>query len=211
MKIIISPDRQEFLELGSFLGSLGKEQELYFWNSRFTLWTYYTWGDTTVIALEAPANSPGEGDITQGLRMDEKEKTGMVQHGVQQATSQFIKACFGRRLHKILADGLAMNMVIDLYDQNNVRAGGGSGSGFSVAPSRFYIGSTSPSCSYIRQRSHPLPRDPTSIPSWWISTANPCVRTMPARKAWNRIFWTGLPMDDCKREAPTLSLWDRGP
>jgi|GEM_PF-1618720 len=141
--LILSPSREDFVGLGSFLGSLNPENKRILWHDGLALWTSYRRAGIHVLALEHPANFPGRGDITEGLDMNAREETGLVQHVVQNATEWMIAHCYGNSMLPALANGLAMNMVVALYDQNNVRSGGGSGGQKEGAISKFVPGGQS--------------------------------------------------------------------
>jgi hypothetical protein len=141
--LILSPTRENFLGLGSFIGSLNDENRRLLWHDGLALWTSFKRGRIHVIALEHPAAYPGRGDITKGISMDAREKTGLLQHVVQTATEHFLVRVFGDALPGDVRNGLAMVMVVNLFKENNVRAGGGSGGTTSAGSSRFVRGGKS--------------------------------------------------------------------
>jgi len=141
--LIISPTRGDLLGLGSFIGALNEENKRFLWNDGLALWTSFNREDIHVIALQHPASFPGQGNITLGLDMNSKEKTGLLQHVVQNATELLLAHYYKQNLPQELVNGLAMNIVIDLYDENNVRAGGGSQGKKTAAFSKFVAGGAS--------------------------------------------------------------------
>ena len=141
--LILSPTRKDFLGLGSFIGSLNAENKRLLWHDGLALWTSFRRTSIHVLALEHPATYPGQGDITKGLDMNAKEATGMVQHVVQTATEWMIEHCYGESMPPALINGFAMNVVVALYGENNVRSGGGSGGKSTGSYSRFVRGGSS--------------------------------------------------------------------
>jgi len=141
--LLLSPTREDFLGLGSFIGSLNDENRRLLWHDGLALWTSFNRSRIHVIALEHPANFPGRGDITVGINMNAKEETGQLQHVVQASTELLLDFYYEKTLPQELSNGLAMCMVIALYDGNNVRAGGGSQGSQSGATSRFVRGGRS--------------------------------------------------------------------
>lgn len=141
--ILFSPDREDFLGLGSFLGTLNNRYQRMLWRNSMAMWTSFKRGEVHVLALEHPSTWPGRGDVMQGIDMDSREKTGMQQHVAQHAMDYMLTRLFGRDLLLELKTGLAVNMVIDLYGENNVRAGGGTKSRKTAAYSQFVAGGNS--------------------------------------------------------------------
>jgi hypothetical protein len=141
--LVLSPTREDFLGLGSFAGALSADGKRLLWTDSLALWTSFNFRTLHVIALEHPATYPGQGDITQGMDMNAKEKTGLLQHVVQAAAELLIGHTWGESLPPELSSGLAMVMVIELFKENNVRAGGGSGGRRTPAYSKFVPGGRS--------------------------------------------------------------------
>ncbi|MBU0753940.1 MAG: hypothetical protein KJ645_02295 [Planctomycetes bacterium] len=142
IQIVFAPTREEFLGLGSFIGSISELRQEALWREDLVYWTTLNWEPFHVIALEHPLNKLGEGDITTGLAMDEDEKTGMLEHVVQYAMERLLIYYYSGSIHPDQVKGLAINMVIELYGQNNVRAGGGSGGLKTAGRSVFVAGAS---------------------------------------------------------------------
>jgi hypothetical protein len=143
ISILFSPDREDFLGLGSFLGTLSNRHQRMLWRNNLAMWTSFKRGDVHVLALEHPSTWPGRGDVMKGIDMNSREKTGMSQHVAQHATDYLVTRFFGRDLHPDVRTGLAINMVIELYGENNVRAGGGTKGRKTAAYTQFVAGGNS--------------------------------------------------------------------
>jgi hypothetical protein len=141
--LILSPTRKDFVGLGSFLGSLSEENRRILWHDGLALWSHFSRNKIHVLSLEQAVNYPGQGDITQGQDMSAREKNGLAQHVVQHVTDLMLKEYYGQALHGDLAAGLAINMVIEIFRENNVRAGGGTKARKTAAFSRFVPGGSS--------------------------------------------------------------------
>jgi hypothetical protein len=140
VRMILCPTRGDVLELGCFIGTLSHRGKDLMWKDNLAYWTSMKWSDYSIIALEHPLNAPGKGDITQGQAMNQTEKTGLLEHVVQHAMEDLLRFYYGGSLNMDLAKGMAINMVIALYGQNNVRAGGGRGGKMTPGGSVFVAG-----------------------------------------------------------------------
>lgn len=138
--LVLSPTRLDFLGLGSFLGSLNDTNKRILWRNGLALWTSFTRDGVHYLALEHPATWPGRGDITRGIDMNSREKSGLLQHVVQHAAEILLARYYKDVLPGDLLKGLAMNMVIEMYKENNVRAGGGTKGRKTEAYSKFVAG-----------------------------------------------------------------------
>lgn len=143
VRFILSPTRKDFVGLGSFIGSLNEENRRILWHDGLALWSNFSRKDLHVLSLEQAVNYPGQGDITQGQDMSAREKHGLEQHVVQHVTDLLLKEYFGETLHGDLTAGLAINMVIELFKENNVRAGGGTKGRKTASFSKFVPGGAS--------------------------------------------------------------------
>lgn len=138
--LVLSPTRLDFLGLGSFLGSLNDTNKRILWKNGLALWTSFTRDGVHYLALEHPSTWPGRGDITRGIDMNSREKTGLLQHVVQHAAEILLARYYKDAIPDDLLKGLAMNMVIEMYRENNVRAGGGTMERKTEAYSKFVAG-----------------------------------------------------------------------
>lgn len=69
-------------------------------------------------------SSPGGTRWRQGIPMDSREESGLLQHALQRAAHEQAWHAFGRGLSPVFEAGLAQNAVIALLGQNNTRSGG---------------------------------------------------------------------------------------
>ncbi len=143
VSLILSPDRKDFLGLGSFIGLLNPTNRRLLLNNGLAMWTSFNRGDIHVIAMEHPATYPGRGDILKGIDMNAREETGLLQHVVQHAMDLLIEYYYDRSLPKQFASSLSMNMVIEIFEENNVRAGGGTKGRKTEAYTKFVAGGAS--------------------------------------------------------------------
>jgi hypothetical protein len=141
--LVLSPTREDFLQLGSFLGSLNETNRRILWRNNLAMWTSFVRDGIHVLAMEHPSTWPGKGDITRGIDMNAREKSGLLQHIVQHLAGYLLEYYHGDGLPGDLLKGLGQNMVIDLYRENNVRAGGGRKGRKTAAYSRFVAGGNS--------------------------------------------------------------------
>jgi hypothetical protein len=141
--LVLSPTRKDFLGLGSYLGSLNATNKRILWQNGLALWTSFIRDGMHALAMEHPSTLPGRGDITQGIDMNTRETTGLLQHATQHAMEYLLKFYYGDSLPPDLAKGLAQNTVIALFKENNVRAGGGVKGRKTAAYSKFVAGGKS--------------------------------------------------------------------
>ena len=122
-QLILSPTRHDFVSLSAFIGWFDESWREAYWVDGVLNWTELYWSDLQVIALQYPPYPLTE-DLEGGMSMDEREKTGLLQHVVQRATHSLCWYAFGRSLDPAFESGLAQDMVIHIYGENNVRSGG---------------------------------------------------------------------------------------
>ena len=122
-QVIFSPTRLDFIGLCSTIGWFDEPWRGSYWVEGVLLWTEMYWNDLQVIALQYPPAQPG-GDIERGTPMAEREGTGLLQHVVQRATHSLCWYAFARTLDPAFESGLAQEMVIAIYGENNTRSGG---------------------------------------------------------------------------------------
>ena len=101
--LVLCPDRRDFLGLGSYLGSLNALNRQVLWKNGLALWTSFVRDSVHGLALEHPSTYLGRGDITLGLDMNAREKTGLLQHVVQHAMEIL--------LHRYYQDTLPLDLA----------------------------------------------------------------------------------------------------
>ena len=123
-EIVLAPDRADFQAVLSFVGSLDPSLRGIYWHDGVRTWTEFFWNDLQVVALQyAPFG--GDADVAgAGIAMDEREETGLEQHVAQRGAIALAWRCFGDGLTPPIELGLAQTLVIDVYEQNNIRSGG---------------------------------------------------------------------------------------
>jgi hypothetical protein len=141
--IVMAPTRRNFIELAGFMGSLNETNKALLWGDRTATWTTFTCGPMHVIALEYPAAFSGKDDITEGVDMNGSDKTGLLQHVVLNASMPLIAHYHRDGFSPGLVNGLAMNMVIEMFKQISVRSGSGSKGGRVAGSSAFVPGGRS--------------------------------------------------------------------
>lgn len=124
--LILAPNRGNFIEMACFVGSLSDYNRGYLWRDSMATWTTFDCEAIQAIAMEYPATTPGNGDITQGVDMNVTSKTGLLQHVTWNAAGYLILHYHAGNLPRELINGFALNMVIDSFKEITVRSGGGS-------------------------------------------------------------------------------------
>lgn len=140
-----APTRQNFAEMVSLLGALAPENRTYLWLDDVVKssegWTVRP-RVLQVVAMEY--SSPDElGGETVGMRMDFREKYGLLEHVVQRTAASLAVMAFGDVLDRNFEAGLSQNLVIALYKENNARSGGSGRGGYAAARSTFVAGGAS--------------------------------------------------------------------
>ncbi|HVS09791.1 MAG TPA: hypothetical protein VMS76_07940 [Planctomycetota bacterium] len=141
-RIVLAPTRRDFLQLAAFAGLADPPQRASFWHPGIASWTELWWGDLQVVCLEYPPARAGA-DPLLGLAMDEREPTGLLQHVVQRAAISLSWTCFGAMVDPAFELGMADELVIEVYGENNVRSGGSGKSSATSAYSVFIPGGAS--------------------------------------------------------------------
>jgi hypothetical protein len=124
-QILICPTRADFIDLAALLGHFKETGRSLYWNQGLISWTEIGWEDLQILAIQYPPPKPRGDDLSEGIAMDSREPTGMLQHIVQRAGVSLCWYCFGKALDPAVELGIAQTLVIDLYGQNNTRSGGG--------------------------------------------------------------------------------------
>ena len=141
-RIVFAPTRRDFLQLTAFAGLADPPRRASFWHEGIASWTEMWWGDIQVVCLEFPPVRAGA-DPLSGTAMDEREPTGLLQHVVQRAVISLSWTCFGAMVDPAFELGLAEELVIEVYGENNVRSGGSGRSSSTSAYAVFIPGGAS--------------------------------------------------------------------
>lgn len=122
-RIVLSPTRRDFVESVCFFGQLLESIKGLYWHQAVMNWTEFWWQDVQVVALIYPS-APDSGDPYRGYDMNKRESTGVGEHVAQRGAIALGWYSFGDGLSPTFELGLAQMLVIDAYEQNNVRSGG---------------------------------------------------------------------------------------
>jgi hypothetical protein len=143
MQLVLAPTRMEFLGLASFVGSFDDSNRKLLWVETLPVWTEFRLNETQVLALEyGAAWKPGV-DLSKGVDMDGREENGLLQHVSQKATELLLRHELGTKVDQGVLAGLAINMVVELFGENNARAGGSGAGNATSAQSKFIAGGKS--------------------------------------------------------------------
>ena len=121
-RIVLSPTRQDFLESVCFFGTLLESIRHLYWHGGVLTWTEFWWNDVQVVALVYP--SPVGVNPYTGFEMDKRETSGVGEHVAQRGAIGLGWYHFGDGLSPTFELGIAQMMVVDIYEQNNVRSAG---------------------------------------------------------------------------------------
>jgi hypothetical protein len=143
VQLILAPTRLDFLGLASFVGSLDDDSKKLLWVETLPVWTDFRLNDTQVLALEyGVVWKPGV-DLSKGTDMNGRDENGLLQHVTQKATDLLLRHDLGAKVDPGLMAGLAVDMVIELFGENNARAGGSGAGNMTSQQSKFVAGGKS--------------------------------------------------------------------
>lgn len=123
-RLCLLPTRKDFVEFAAFLGQSDSNLRGVFWQDAVADWTMGFADDVQLIALEYSASQRPSGVYEQGEGMNERSPTGMQEQVVQLGMNALCEQYFGPRAPKAFSQGLAMNLVIDLYQEIVTRVDG---------------------------------------------------------------------------------------
>ena len=138
-RIVLSPTRRDFVESVCFFGQLLESIKGLYWHQGVMTWTEFWWQDVQVVALIYPS-APNSGDPYRGYDMNQREATGVAEHVAQRGAIALGWYYFGEGLSPTFELGLAQMLVVDLYEQNNVRSGGALRGKVTLATTAFIPG-----------------------------------------------------------------------
>jgi hypothetical protein len=154
--LILAPNRENFIQMASFVGSLRDYNRNYLWQDSMATWTTFDCEDIQAIAMEYPATTPGNGDITQGTDMNGNVKTGLRQHVMMNAAEYLITHYHKGSFSRDLILGFATNMVIENFKEISIRTGTGSKGNRTAAYSIFVPGGNSAGGTLPGRKAKPL-------------------------------------------------------
>ena len=164
LNVIMAPDWQNFLGVACGFSLFDELEEFkvdgqriadFVWYDNLPTWTYFYWYETVrgtpehyqVVGSEYATTDVG--DVwaleTPGAKMDvvSDRKTGLEQHLVQHTAERFLHLNFNSSLHLAVQNGMATDMVFELYDENKERSSGSGVANRTMAFSVFIPGAPS--------------------------------------------------------------------
>jgi len=123
-RLCLLPTRKDFVEFLAFAGFVNEAVRDTFWQDAVLDWTMGFVDDLQLIALEYSASQRSDGAYEQGEGMNDRSPTGMQEQVVQLAANSLCEQYFGPRAPKAFSQGLAMNIVIELYEEIVTRVDG---------------------------------------------------------------------------------------
>lgn len=122
--LVLAPSREHFMQLAGVLGQRQEGARSLYWNDGLANWTEFGWQETQVIALQYPPIKPNLKNFSEGVAMDAREPTGLLQNVAQRAAVTLCWHTFGNALDAAFETAVGQVAVIDLYGENNTRSGG---------------------------------------------------------------------------------------
>lgn len=145
--LALLPSRGDFTGFASYVGTLHPEWKTILWTAALNVRHEFHINDLLGLPLEAPA--PDGGPV--GPSMNDREKTGLFEHVTQYAGDKLLKEWFGAQLDSGVEIGASINLVIELYGENNSRVFG-SGEGKSTpGKNKFVRGGKSTGGKFAKQ------------------------------------------------------------
>lgn len=144
-RVWLAPSRQAFGEICGLLGAIAPENKELLWTED-VLESSEAWASRPkvmqLVAMEYAA--PVElGGALEGVRMDAREKGGLLQHVVQRVASSLCVLAFGDTVDRDFEAGLCQNLVVAQLKENNARTGGSGRGAYAAARSQFVAGGAS--------------------------------------------------------------------
>ena len=124
VRLVLMPQRKEFVEFLAFAGWFLPEQQSAFWVPGIENWTEFRLNDFQVIALQYPATAPVEGDYSGYVSMKDRDVTGLEQQAVQLGMNKLFAYQHGDAMPSEVISGLSIQMLIELYGTCQTRNDG---------------------------------------------------------------------------------------
>jgi hypothetical protein len=124
VKLCLMPTRKGFVELLCSVGLADESLRSAFWVDGIAEWTTAFVDDLQVVSLEYAVPGRPAGTYEQGIGMNDRGPSGLEQQVVQLGVTGLCGELFGPRAPEAFAQGLAMNLVIDLYGELRTRIEG---------------------------------------------------------------------------------------
>jgi len=150
-RLALLPSRGDFTGFAAYVGSLQPEWKTMLWTSALPVRNEFHINDLLGLPLESPASDGGP----VGISMNDREPTGLFEHVTQYAADRLTKDWFGSALEVGVQTGAAIDLVIELYGENNARVFG-SGEGRSTpGRNKFVRGGKSTGGKFAKQNADP--------------------------------------------------------
>jgi len=150
-RLALLPSRGDFTGFAAYVGSLQPEWKTILWTSALPVRNEFHINDLLGLPLESPASDGGP----VGVSMNDREPTGLFEHVTQYAADRLLKDWFGSALEAGTQTGAAIDLVIELYGENNARVFG-SGEGRSTpGRNKFVRGGASHGGKFAKQNADP--------------------------------------------------------
>ncbi len=122
--LVLLPRRPDFVRFLCFAGWLRPELQHIFWDPSIVDWTNSYLDHYKLLAFEFAAPGHAPDDIESSMSMSLKVETGLQQQIVQLAMNSLIDNAYGGRVSPALANGLSINLVVDLFEEAQTRVDG---------------------------------------------------------------------------------------
>ena len=141
--IWLTPTREAFIGAGAFLGALAPENRELLWKP-YLLESSEAWASRPfVLQLVAMEYAPPKGAGPEGIAMDARERSGLLQHVLQRCATSLCVTTFGDSIDRDFEAGLSQNLVVLLLKENNARSGGSGKGAYAAERSVFVAGGAS--------------------------------------------------------------------
>ncbi len=124
VRLYLMPTRKDFVEFVALTGWIRTEQQGSFWAEGALDWAMCFLDQGQIIALEYAVARRPAGDYSLGTPMNERGPTCMQEQVVQLALNSLFDTYSAGRAPPAFVQGLAMNLVIDVFGQIDTRVDG---------------------------------------------------------------------------------------
>lgn len=122
--IVLYPDRGAYVELIALAGWARPEARARMWSPDVFTWTNFYVNEWRFVSMAYGVPEADAGSYRQGIPMEARGATGLEQQICQLAALGLFDNYFGGRIPPIVAGGLSVNLVIDLFGECNTRVDG---------------------------------------------------------------------------------------
>jgi hypothetical protein len=122
--LVLAPTREYFMQLAGVVGQRDESVRSLYWNDGLANWTEFDWQQMQVIALQYPPIKPNLQNFGEGVAMDSREPTGLMQNIAQRVAVTLCWHTFGKSLDPAIETAIGQVAVIEIYGENNTRSGG---------------------------------------------------------------------------------------